>query len=206
MASKTDELVTCSACGTKNVWYRTVCLSCGGDLPISKDGTEAARQPFVKWVRSLAKNLNTPTKWSISALFAVGSYFGATWFFFGSSHPCGILETRQRPYFVVRYSENAFRTYLMLSKNDERIQALYSEMIRRGNVGKEAAAIAADSSKRVDRALQDVSDAPKNAVHDLHEKIWNHYTPAGCFWEALAWNPNPYKGSPPLKDIPKGGE
>lgn len=202
------ELITCGACGAKNASHRTVCLSCGGDLPISKDGTEAARQPFVKRVRSLAKNLNTPTKWNILALFAVGGYFGATWFFFGSSHPCGILETRQRPYFVERYTQNAFARFSMWSKKYMRYSALAEEAYRSGNLGKAEVgyAIAADSSKLVDRALQDVSDAPKNAVHDLHEKIWNHYTPAGCFWEALAWNPNPYKGSPPVKDVPKRRE
>ena len=201
-----DELITCSTCGTKNASHRTVCLSCGGELLALKDRSEIPTRSLMKRAAPVVKRINTPGGWSAGALLVVGAYFGLTWFFFGSSHPCGILEARQRPYFVGHYSENALRTYLMSSKGDERIQALYTEMIRRGNVGKEAAAIAEDSSKRVDRALQDVSDAPKNAVHDLHEKIWNHYTPAGCFWDALAWNPDPYKGSPPLKDILKARE
>lgn len=175
-----DEFITCTACGTKNVSHRTVCLSCGGDLPISEDGKDPARQPFVKWVRSLAKNVNTPTKWSITALIVVGIYFGLTWFFFGSNHPCGILEARQRPYVVKRYADDSIELLLRMGK-------------------------AAPSSLPI---MKDVLDAltPKKAVHDLHERIWNQYTPAGCLWEALVWNPDPYKGSPPLKDMLKAGE
>lgn len=175
-----NELITCSACGTKNASHRTVCLSCGGDLPTSKDGAEPASQPLVKWVRSSAKNLNTPTKWSISALFVVGVYFGLTWFFFGSSHPCGILEARERPYVVNRYRDNALELLLSMGKTPSL-----------GIMG---------------QFVEGLRDAPKNAVHDLHERIWNHYTPAGCLWEALAWNPDPYKGSPPLRVIRKAGE
>src|SRR3989338_4783708 len=100
-----DKLVNCSACGTKNISHRSVCLSCGGELPVSKDATEAGSEPFVKQLRSLGKTVSTPRKWSIAALFVVGMYFGLTWFFFGSSHPCGILEARQRPYVVKNRAE-----------------------------------------------------------------------------------------------------
>ena len=83
-----DELITCSTCGAKNAPHRSVCLSCDGELSVPEDATEALSEPFVKQVRSLGKTLSTPRKWSIAALFVVGVYFGLTWFFLGSSHPC----------------------------------------------------------------------------------------------------------------------
>jgi hypothetical protein len=43
---------------------------------------------------------------SIIAGVIIG-YFGLTWFFFGSSHPCGILEARQKPY-VIRTAEKSW--------------------------------------------------------------------------------------------------
>ena len=201
-----DKLITCSTCGTKNALHRTVCLSCGSDLSASKGGTKVVSKLFVKWVRSLAKNFSTPTQWSIAALFVVAVYFGLTWFFFGSSHPCGILEARQKPYVVNRYTDNAITLLSMVSKNYMSSQKFYEEMFMRGILEKEAAATAKESQKQFDRALQDLSDAPKNAARDLHQKISNHYTPAKCLWEGLAWNPDPYKGSPPLKDILKVGQ
>ena len=135
----------------------------------------------------MAKDLNTPTKWSIAALFAVGVYFGLTWFFFGSSHPCGILEARQRPYVVKSYTNSALE-------------------ILRAALEATKGADSVVSSAAFEQITKSVIEAPKRAIGDLHERIWNHYTPAGCLWEALAWNPDPYKGSPPLKDILKAGE
>jgi hypothetical protein len=180
------ELVTCTACGTKNASHRAVCISCGGDLQTSKDGKQLATQSFVRWVGSLAKSLNTPWRWSVAALCVVAVYFGLTWFFFGSSHPCGILEARQKPYVVSRYTEDAGTLLSMQTENYMRSPGLlYSKEIQ----------------KQYNMAVQNLANAPKTAARDLHERIWNHFTPAKCVRESLAWNPDPYKDSLPLKEI-----
>jgi len=173
-----DELVTCSTCGTKNAPHRTVCLSCGGDLSALEEENGAGSE---RRVCSLVENLAAPTKWSMAALFVVVVYIGVTWFFFGSIHPCGILEARQKPYVVKRYTD--FSRELWLKMKETGTPSLFMEPF-----------------------TKDVLDAPRTAVHELREKIWNHYTPAECFWEALAWNPDPYKGFPSAKDTFKDGE
>lgn len=58
-------------------------------------------------------------------------------------------------------------------------------------------------SKQYDTAAQNLADTQKIAARDLHERIWNHYTPAKCLFEALTRNPDPYKNSPPLGTILK---
>ena len=178
-----DELITCSTCGTKNASHRTVCLSCGGELLALKDRSEIPTRSLMKRAAPVVKRINTPGGWSAGALLVVGAYFGLTWFFFGSSHPCGILEARERSYVVNRYYEDAIA----------RIEFFSSF--------KNAAA-----GKLIDEIYKELADAPKRAAHDLHERIWDHYTPAQCLWGALAWNPDPYKGSSPLKDILKARE
>ncbi len=207
-----DELITCSACGTKNVSHRTVCLSCGGELLALKDRSEIPTRSVMKRAASVVKRINTPGGWSAGALLVVGAYFGFTWFLFGSSHPCGILEARQKPYVVSRYTEDAMALLSMVTGQEQKVSdrslRVLKEATTGGELAKQEAALASleASTKRIAEMTLYVLDAPKKAFHDLHEKIWNHYTPAGCFWEALAWNPNPYKGSPPVKDILKGGE
>ncbi len=168
-----DELIMCGACGTKNASHRTVCLSCGGDLSALKDRTEIPTRSFMKRVASVVKRINTPWGWSVAALFVVGMYFILTWFFFGSSHPCGILEARQRSY-VVKYFT---KRYKVTMPNGSKYIVEFPPPEGTG-----------DDEKYI------------SALYYLHQRISINYTPAGCFWEALAWNPDPYKGSPPLKD------
>ncbi|MBI4524698.1 MAG: hypothetical protein HY695_12910 [Deltaproteobacteria bacterium] len=113
----------------------------------------------------MAKNLNTPWRWSVAGLFVVGVYFSITWFFFGSSHPCGILEARQKPYAVQRYIEDAVAWRSSLFKSYMVEQEWYAEMLMRGNLEKGTAAINEEihkeSQKQYDKASQDVSDAQK---------------------------------------------
>jgi hypothetical protein len=118
----------------------------------------------------------TQTRLALAALSLGGVYFGLTWFFFGSAHPCGILEARQRPYVVNRYTDDSVELVLRFGT-----AALLS-------------------------IVENAGHAPKRAVRDLHERIQNHYTPARCVWEAMAWNPDPYKESPSLRDMFKTGQ
>jgi hypothetical protein len=43
----------------------------------------------------------------VTSVAACGVYLGGTWFYFGSVHPCGILEARQRPD-VLRGQQTSF--------------------------------------------------------------------------------------------------
>lgn len=36
----------------------------------------------------------------VTIVFLIGFYFGSTWFFFGSSHPCEILIVRQKDHHI----------------------------------------------------------------------------------------------------------
>ena len=128
--------------------------------------------------------------WTIAVLFVIGVYFSLTWFFFGSSHPCGILEARQRPYVVNRYSEGALRSMKIASDNYMRVTEHGTNSFNNPNTSiamlRESEKIEDVAFKRFNEAIQKLSDAPKNATRDLHEEIWNHYSPAKCLWEALA--------------------
>jgi hypothetical protein len=207
------KIISCPTCGTKNGLERMVCLSCGGDLPSSTEETKNAAHAFVKWVqRTVTKNLNTPKQWSLATLVVVGIYFVFTWFFFGSSHPCGILEARQRPYVVSRYSETASKSLssaldVWMQEFDNVMYVLKNPNRKSPNISiaalRESEKVEEAAHKFYDEAYRDFIDAPKRAVHDLHENIWNHYSPARCLWEATAWNADPYKGSPSLKDMLK---
>ena len=97
-----------------------------------------------------------------------------------------ILEARQRPYILRNHTE--FVSEMLKQAKDA----------TRGTDPNVTAEVIA-------RVINDFAD-PRKALSLLHERIWNQYTPARCLWEALAWNPDPYKGSPTLKEIPTGGE
>ncbi len=113
----------------------------------------------------------------------IASYLSLTWFFFGSPHPCGILEARQRPYIEARLRD--------LRDEDEHLNEEYREVINL--TGNDSEALegwrkwGADIRRR--RGLEN-----KNLA-DLHADIWR-LTPAQCFWKADAWDVDPYKRKP----------
>jgi len=109
----------------------------------------------------------------ISLALALGTYFGLTWFFFGSSHPCGILEAMQKPYVLER---------VRTTSSEHRALAL--ELLK----SKQADAVEAATN-----ILDDIERHPNKALRGLHERVWR-LTPAQCTWSAIAWNPDPYKG------------
>ena len=95
------------------------------------------------------------------------SYFALTWFFFGSPHPCGILEARQRPHL----SEKARAD----SREDRRL--------------------AYDLIKTMDPnwwlragASETLNDLQRSVPIDLQRKI-ALMTPAECAWQAITWSP-----------------
>lgn len=104
-------------------------------------------------------------------VFTVGLYLGLTWFFFGSPHPCGILEARQRPYYVERlgesYREEAKRWQQLAEK------ALHSKFWDK-------------IDKERSEAVEKYINAPDEAAAQLHKRVWRQ-TPAQCFWQAITW-------------------
>ena len=111
----------------------------------------------------------------IAGFFAigVGLYFGLTWFFFGSVHPCGILEARQKPYVDNRFSQSWVDTFKLLTKylkDREQTQAVREHVETR------------------DKQLDDIL-----ARHNIRIR---RLTPAQCLWRAIAWDPDPYKVRP----------
>ena len=104
-----------------------------------------------------------------------GLYFGLTWFFFGSSHPCGILEARQRPYILER-----------LRQSSSEHTKLALELMMSPRPG---------SLKAGTEMLEDIEKRPHQALTKLNERIWQ-LTPAQCLWRAIAWDADPYKVRP----------
>ena len=57
MASKTDELMTCGACGTKNAFHRTVCLKCGASLSTKEPPAFTISSPGIPAFPYMNENL-----------------------------------------------------------------------------------------------------------------------------------------------------
>jgi hypothetical protein len=106
-----------------------------------------------------------------SLALVFGCYFSVTWFFFGSAHPCGILETRQKPYVL----EAANRV------SSKRKQTAFV-LLRAGQI---EAGIT---------MLEGANAIPKEYLDGLHNSIWD-MTPAQCAIRAIAWDVYPYKSS-----------
>lgn len=102
---------------------------------------------------------------------AAGLYFSLTWFFFGSSHPCGILEARQRSYLLTAYEaqERAMEKLLEMEPRS----SFKEHLVEQFN------AMLSPEGRELD-------------LSRLRKRIWN-LTPAQCAWRAIAWNPDPYK-------------
>lgn len=74
------ELITCTACGTKNASHRTLCFSCGADLATSRDsllqhgegsGLLPASQTAVSRIGTLVKNMTLEQALKLSIIAAV---------------------------------------------------------------------------------------------------------------------------------------
>jgi hypothetical protein len=141
----------------------------------------------------------------ISAGIVIVSYFSLTWFFFGSTHPCGILEARLKPAAV----EHAYKVH---SESDRKMEDLYreppadnlpDELFRKFASGKatpeERRAVMRDGEYR--KYLTDVrreANAARNERHAeflaipqrvslrVHQYAWS-LTPADCAWQAITW-------------------
>jgi hypothetical protein len=177
------ELTECPSCGTKNVSNRTTCLSCNGSFASPVYESQPWFEAFAATHLSVISDrirLITPRSLVAITTGIVFSYFVFTWFFFGSSHPCGILWARQRPYVLARIdktrAESIDRYFKLLDKirevgGNSEMEVFFMEKL--------AEAI---NEKRTDEHLTNVW---KSSVSRL--------TPSVCLWKAMAWNANPYR-------------
>ena len=116
--------------------------------------------------------------------FLVGSaflaaYFALTWFFFGSPHPCGILETRQRPYVIQRARDDT---------SEDRRLAL--ELIK---------TMKPDALDAGTSLLQTAHEVIGQAPNNLKKRI-ALLTPAECAWQAITWTPPKVERYRPLRE------
>jgi hypothetical protein len=102
-------------------------------------------------------------------VIVLGCYFSVTWFFFGSHHPCGILETRQKPYVL---------------------EAAHTISSMRRKVA--LALLRARKNEAETMLLEGANAIPKEYLDNLHKAIWG-MTPAQCAVRAIGWDVNPYK-------------
>lgn len=96
------------------------------------------------------------------------AYVALTWFFFGSPHPCGILEARQRPHLIAKARAE--------SREDRRLAL---DLIKSMN------ADAMDAGKSI---LENLDDQRNRVTTALQRKI-ALMTPAECAWQAITWSP-----------------
>ena len=98
----------------------------------------------------------------VAAVLVAVSYFALTWFFFGSPHPCGILEARQRPYAIERERRHRLETYKLIKE-----QVL-------------------TDPRMIEEFTKSIEGADVRAVKLLKQRVWLK-TPAQCFWQAITW-------------------
>jgi hypothetical protein len=98
----------------------------------------------------------------------IAAYFALTWFLFGSPHPCGILEARQRPHLIDKARAD--------SREDRRLAL---DLIK----SMQPEAIDAGISM-----FETLNDLQRSVPIDLQRKI-ALMTPAECAWQAITWSP-----------------
>jgi hypothetical protein len=109
-------------------------------------------------------------------LFLSAAYFGSTWFYFGSSHPCEILVMRQKDY-NIEVAERLHR---------EDLQS-WKDLARK--------ALPAQDYDRFLRNIEEFSSSPvreenlqRSVMTGLRQKA-REITPAQCAWQAVTWQP-----------------
>jgi hypothetical protein len=98
----------------------------------------------------------------------IAAYFAVTWFFFGSPHPCGILEARQRPYLIKKASADSREDWRLAL---DLIKSMQPEAMDAGI-----------------SMLETLNDLQRSVPNDLQRKI-ALMTPAECAWQAITWSP-----------------
>ena len=111
----------------------------------------------------------------LTTVFVVGVYFGSTWFFYGSSHPCEILIVRQRDHYMAlaekhhREDVESWQQYAKKTFADQEYGRFTSNVEEYSN--------ASGRQENVDSSV----------MAKLREKV-RKMTPAQCAWQAITWD------------------
>ncbi|MGH7774325.1 MAG: hypothetical protein ACREQA_19035 [Candidatus Binatia bacterium] len=97
-------------------------------------------------------------------LVAVG-YFALTWFFFGSPHPCGILEARLRPFYLEQAEKRS-------NERREMQRKLAMSMMQHRTAKEDTPTL-----KEIDKIADAIEKDPGWALDDLHRFAWETLTP-----------------------------
>jgi hypothetical protein len=101
----------------------------------------------------------------------IAAYFALTWFFFGSPHPCGILEARVMPSAIKKHHQSALKHALWMGKLWE------ASGFNNRYLGDEAL-----------KAMAAVEAASSEARSEVRRWV-STLTPAECTWQAITWSP-----------------
>jgi hypothetical protein len=126
----------------------------------------------------LSGRIFSPTNVTVWLLILVGLYSSITWFFFGSPHPCGILEARRRPYVLSKASEHRIRLLDSLRHYTDSMEYASGRSLD-------------FLSERHTEILREADSTDDALLKRLKGTIWNQMTPSQCLWESLAWDVDP---------------
>ena len=106
----------------------------------------------------------------------ITTYFGSTWFYFGSAHPCEILLARQKDYRID-----------IAEKHDQEDIQSWKELAR--------SALPAKDYERFVSNIQEYANASwheenvqRSAIRELRQTL-KDMTPAQCALQAITWEP-----------------
>jgi hypothetical protein len=141
----------------------------------------------------------------ISAGILIVSYLSLTWFFFGSPHPCGILEARLKPYAVDRAYEVHFERDRLMEDvyrappADELPEGLFRKfgsgnvtpeerdaVMRYGEYTKYLTELRREAEIARNRSHGEFLSIPQTVSVRVRQYVWS-LTPAECFWQAITW-------------------
>jgi len=114
-------------------------------------------------------------KTSLVIVTLIAFYFGSTWFFFGSSHPCEILIVRQKQHYIE-----------MVEKRDREDLESWQEIARKVLPEKDYVRFVSNIEEYSGTTgRQEI--IRQRAAEGLRQKT-REMTPAQCAWQALTWN------------------
>ena len=148
----------------------------------------------------------------VSGVTVVGLYFPLTWFFFGSSHPCGIYEARWKPYAIeiaTKLQWDTIRQWNSLGRSQsiEIPEELFSKFVQGRATPEERERLLSmqqhntlmaewnsDHTKESVRLHQELASIPEEEARRVHQRAWS-LTPAECLWHAITWRRLPIETS-----------
>jgi hypothetical protein len=127
-------------------------------------------------------------------------YFGLTWFFFGSTHPCGILEARWKPYRIEVAEQNQRNAIdeqkkIAGSSEQEFPADAFRSMVEGRVTNRDRLALGTyqDAQRNQAKAwneaaklVKDLRSIPQEEAERVHQDVWR-LTPGECLWRVITW-------------------